>query len=427
MPFFLLSDAPIPTPLRPWVRHCHGIQFSSAAVQTQLQTWLSEPAADHCWLVDGSEPGQWPACVEALRHAGWLEELPWALWLPEPRARADNESKAWEQGAAAVFDPGQGAALAQCIDALLQRLRSPYGQAAQLRLRRAEQRAWRASLDNIPAPIFIKNAAGVYTEGNQAFMDYLGLPRERIIGKTVYDVAPPELARVYEEADRSLLAAGTRQVYDAQVRWADGSLREVTFYKAVFHDANGVPLGQAGAIFDITNNKRMEHSLRTLAHTDPLTGLHNRRSFIELAERRLREARSAQEPVTVMLFDLDHFKQINDQKGHVMGDEVLRHISALVSKQLRAGDLLARIGGDEFAIMLQGAAVGQLVSQRLPRVVAASPLAKSLGDLCCTISLGGVIIHPEEHSLDELLNLADQALYQAKTQGRNLGLLHDHR
>ena len=426
MSLFLLSDAPVPTLLRPWVRHCHGVRLSKASVPVQLKTWFSEPVAAHCWLVDGSEPGQWQACVHVLRDAGWLEELPWALWLPE-RARAGNESKAWEQGAVEVFDAGQGAALAPCMESLLQRLRSPHGQAAQLRLRHTEQQAWRTSLDNIPAPIFIKNAAGVYTEGNQAFVDFLGLPREQIIGKTVHDVAPPELAQVYEKADRSLLAAGTRQIYDSQVRWADGSLRDVTFYKAVFHDNKGVPMGQAGAIFDITEKKRMESSLRTLSETDVLTGLLNRRSFIEQAERRLREARATQEPVTVMLFDLDCFKQINDQHGHAVGDAVLRHISQLISQQLRTDDLLARIGGDEFAIMLSGAQDGQVVAQRLPRVAASSPLGEEFGGLCYTVSLGAVIIDPMHHSLDDLLNLADQALYQAKNQGRNVGLLHDHR
>jgi PleD family two-component response regulator len=71
--------------------------------------------------------------------------------------------------------------------------------------------------------------------------------------------------------------------------------------------------------------------------------------------------------------------------------------------------------------------VGQVVAQRLPRVVATSPLGEAFGSVCCTISLGGVIIHPTQRSLDELLALADQALYQAKHEGRNLGLLHDHR
>jgi diguanylate cyclase (GGDEF)-like protein/PAS domain S-box-containing protein len=424
---FLLSDAPIPVPLRPWVRRSHGVRLLAASALRQLKTWRSEPASEHCWLVDGSEPGQWQTCVCAMREAGWLDELPWALWLPEARCRTDDESNAWEQGAVEVFDAGQGVTLTHCIEALLQRLRSPHGQTAQLRLRRAEQRAWRASLDNIPAPIFIKNADGVYTEGNQAFIDYLGLTREQVIGKTVFDVAPPELAQVYDAADRRLLEAGTRQIYDAQVRWADGNLRDVTFYKAVFHDANGAPMGQAGAIFDITDSKRMEGRLRTLAETDVLTGLLNRRSFIEQADRCLHKARVARQPVTVMLFDLDYFKQINDQQGHAVGDAVLRHISQLIGLQLRADDLLARIGGDEFAILLQGGQEAQAVAQRLPRVVAANPLGPAHGSVACTISLGAVIVNPVQHSLDELLNLADQALYQAKHEGRNLGLLHDHR
>lgn len=426
-PLFLLSDAPIPATLRPWVQRRHGVRFSTPSDQEELKAWSSEPVLEHCWLVDGSESSQWQACVHDLRDAGWLEEMPWALWLPDADTRADNESKAWEQGAVEVFDGEQGAALAHCIEALLQRLRSHHGQAAQLRLRRAEQKAWRASLDNIPAPIFIKNAAGVYTEGNQAFIDYLGLPREQIIGKTVYDVAPPELAQVYDAADQRLLAAGTRQIYDAQVRWADGSLRDVTFYKAVFHDASGLPLGQAGAIFDITEKKRMERNLRTLAETDALTGLLNRRSFIEQAECRLRDARAAQEAVTVMLFDLDYFKEINDQRGHAVGDAVLRHISQLVSQQLRADDLLARIGGDEFAIMLSGSQDGQVVAQRLPGVVASSPLGEEYGGVCCTVSLGAVVIDAAQYSLDDLLALADHALYQAKREGRNVGLFHDYR
>jgi diguanylate cyclase (GGDEF)-like protein/PAS domain S-box-containing protein len=362
-----------------------------------------------------------------MRVAGWLEGLPWALWLSQPGMRDLYAAVAWEQGATEVFDAGQGTGLADSVHALLQRLRSPHGQTAQLRRDRTEQNALRASLDNLPAPIFVKNADGVYTEANQAFIDYLGLSREQIIGKTVYDVAPPELARVYAEADQRLLASGARQIYDTQVRWADGSQRDVTFYKAVFHGVDGTPAGQAGAIFDITERKRMERRLRTLAETDSLTGILNRRSFIEQAERRMRDARAAQEAVTVMLFDLDHFKQINDLHGHAAGDAVLCHISKLVGHLLRAEDILARMGGDEFAIMLHGALDGHAVAERLPSVVAATPMVHAGQHVACTISLGALIIHPGQHSLDSLLHQADLALYEAKHLGRNRSMVRDYR
>jgi len=126
-PLFLLSDDPIPAPLRPWVQHRHGVPLSKASVESQLSTWSSEPVSEHCWLVDGSAPGQWQACVRALRDTGWLEDLPWALWLPQAGARAANEAQAWEQGAVQVFDGEQGAALTHCVEALLQRLRFPHG------------------------------------------------------------------------------------------------------------------------------------------------------------------------------------------------------------------------------------------------------------------------------------------------------------
>jgi diguanylate cyclase (GGDEF)-like protein/PAS domain S-box-containing protein len=297
---------------------------------------------------------------------------------------------------------------------------------AQVLTLQAQLHAMQASLDNIPAPIFAKDAAGRYTSCNQAFLDYLGRPREEVVGKTVHDVTPPELAAVYEQADRALLASGGRQVYEAQVRWAaDESRRDVIFHKGVFHDRQGRVAGQAGAIFDITDRKRLEQGLRELAQTDPLTGLRNRRSFIEQATAALELAREQRTPVAVLLFDVDHFKPINDGQGHAAGDAVLCHLARLTRQQLRADDLCARIGGDEFAILLSGPCDARAVAARLPAQVAASPLVFDGRELRCGISLGAAVVIPDHHDVDTTLRQADAALYEAKRQGRGRAVVFD--
>ncbi|BDG07098.1 PAS domain S-box protein [Anaeromyxobacter paludicola] len=117
-------------------------------------------------------------------------------------------------------------------------------------------------LEAIPAPIFFKDAAGVYLGCNRAFEAYLGRPRARIVGLGVHEVAPPELAEIYRHADDALLAAGGTQVYETQVRWADGALREVVFSKATFLGEDGKVAGLVGSILDITERKRAEQALR---------------------------------------------------------------------------------------------------------------------------------------------------------------------
>lgn len=296
---------------------------------------------------------------------------------------------------------------------------------AQLHALKAQLHALQASLDNIPAPIFAKDVQGHYTGCNQAFLEYLGRPRDEVVGKTVHDVAPPELAAVYEQADRALLASGGRQVYEAQVKWADGGLRDVIFHKAVFHDRKGQVAGQAGAIFDITDRKRLEHGLRELAQTDPLTGLLNRRCFIERATAALAAARDQRLPVAVLLFDIDHFKPINDSQGHAAGDAMLCHLARLTRQQLRGDDLFARIGGDEFAILLAGPCDARAVAARLPARVAATPLVFEGREIGCGISLGASVVIPDHHDVDTTLRQADAALYEAKRQGRGRAVVFD--
>ncbi|MRR34836.1 PAS domain S-box protein, partial [bacterium] len=117
-------------------------------------------------------------------------------------------------------------------------------------------------IESIPSPIFFKDADGVYENCNRAFSEYLGISRERIIGSTVYDVAPPELAQVYHRADQELMALRGTQVYEAQVRYADGLLHDVILYKSSIERSNGELRGLVGVMHDITDRIRAEEALR---------------------------------------------------------------------------------------------------------------------------------------------------------------------
>jgi diguanylate cyclase (GGDEF)-like protein/PAS domain S-box-containing protein len=118
-----------------------------------------------------------------------------------------------------------------------------------------------AGLDALPTPIFFKDADVRYIGCNKAFERFIGLRLDAIIGKGVHDIAPPELAKRYEEADRGLLATGDEQIYEASVRYADGSNHEVMFHKALFRDSDGATAGIAGVMLDISRRKRTEAAL----------------------------------------------------------------------------------------------------------------------------------------------------------------------
>ncbi|WP_338689074.1 GGDEF domain-containing protein [Bradyrhizobium sp. 26S5] len=158
---------------------------------------------------------------------------------------------------------------------------------------------------------------------------------------------------------------------------------------------------------------------KTAASVDPLSGMLNRRGFTEACTRVIEREANAGRPVTVMIFDIDHFKSINDRFGHPAGDEILKLFSAVVVNSLRISDLSGRIGGEEFAALLPcSLEEGVLVAERVREAFENSNIACEEGPVDTTVSIG-VAGGPAGTELEVLLASADTALYQAKRGGRN--------
>ena len=158
---------------------------------------------------------------------------------------------------------------------------------------------------------------------------------------------------------------------------------------------------------------------RTAASMDPLTGMFNRRGFVEATSRVIEREANAGRPVTVLIFDIDHFKSINDRFGHPAGDEILKLFATVVVNTLRISDLSGRIGGEEFAALLPcSLEEGVIAAERVREAFAASGIAVEEGPVETSVSIG-VAGGPAGTELEMLLAAADTALYQAKRSGRN--------
>jgi diguanylate cyclase (GGDEF)-like protein len=167
--------------------------------------------------------------------------------------------------------------------------------------------------------------------------------------------------------------------------------------------------------------ERTELRHKTAALVDPLTGLANRRSFLEDAEQLARRQVNKGRPIAVFLIDLDHFKSINDRFGHALGDSVLNIFGSVATSHLRATDLVGRIGGEEFAVLLADATRDNafIVAERIRSAFESAAASVGGVSVGATVSIGVAIIQEPTQDLHLLLGQADRALYRAKSRGRN--------
>ncbi|MDO8606522.1 MAG: diguanylate cyclase [Phaeospirillum sp.] len=284
-----------------------------------------------------------------------------------------------------------------------------------------------ALFDTLPIPIFARDRDGGFITCNNAYERYFGKGRVELTGKTVFDVFLPELAERYYAADQEVLAGNGVKTYEVDVIRADGDRRRVVMDKACFRDAIGQVAGIVATVVDITDRRLMEEELWRLATTDPLTGVGNRRHFLSIAEAELGRLHRHDRPLSVITFDIDHFKLINDGYGHGVGDDAIRAVADTCIAVLRDMDVIGRMGGEEFAILLPESDLDAAleVTRRLHEKIGAIRLHTEKGELGFTASFGVTQVRDGDATIDMALRRADGALYEAKDGGRNRVVFRD--
>jgi diguanylate cyclase (GGDEF)-like protein/PAS domain S-box-containing protein len=276
-------------------------------------------------------------------------------------------------------------------------------------------------IDSTPDPISVIDRQHRWVIVNDAFCAFVGHSREELIGKSAHDVFPKEEADASFEKDELVFTSGQMNLSEEFLSDAAGAKRWVQTKKIKHIAANGEQFIVA-AIRDMTEQKALQEGLEFQAHVDYLTGLPNRRHFLELAELELARTLRNGIPFSALMLDIDHFKKINDTYGHRIGDLVLQKLSEVCRKTLRDIDVIGRWGGEEFAILLPGSDGKQAreVAERLRQRIAEAKVQLERGlPLRITVSIGVAPLAGKDANIEVLLNEADQALYAAKRAGRN--------
>lgn len=246
-----------------------------------------------------------------------------------------------------------------------------------------------------------------------------------LFGRDVLRHRPPEAGR----ARFPYLFTAFSVLFDALVSYAriinailvpdggGGDFLAPTPINALYFSTHGLLAICISVGFILMLNERLHAMLEHQLSHDPLTNAYSRPMIFELAQRELDTAR---QPVSLLLLDIDHFKQVNDNLGHQSGDEVLKHFVRTLTANLRSNEPLGRYGGEEFIVLLRNAdeQSAQTTAERLRQCVAEAPYRHGQDDLPITASIGCATAYGRE-SLEQLLHRADTALYRAKREGRN--------
>lgn len=273
--------------------------------------------------------------------------------------------------------------------------------------------------DNLPVLVSYVDCEQRFRYTNAMQREWFGSKGEELIGRSLRDVfGEKEYAKIAEHVNTVL--AGYPVTHEREANFPGGTRFVQATYLPHYGDGEKVP-GFYVLVNDISDRKALEARLAHRAEHDTLTGLPNRALFEDRLEQALIRRSRTGNAVALLYLDIDHFKRINDSRGHAAGDELLKTFAVRLQDCIRASDTVARLGGDEFTVLLEGVSLADYASEMAEKILVAARAPVRIGDSIVTMStsIGIAMAGDSDTSGLQLLKRADAALYDAKAKGRN--------